>query len=55
MKQSNYNFFFQLDSGEFLAFDSLRNGLAVIDANTINKICAHAPGTFLDFDGSALQ
>jgi uncharacterized protein len=55
MKQSNYNFFFQLDSGEFLAFNSLRNGLAVIDANTVNKICVHAPGTKPDFDSSALQ
>jgi uncharacterized protein len=38
MKKSNYNFFFPLQNNKILAFNALKNGLAVIDTDTKEKI-----------------
>ncbi len=38
MKKSSYNFFFPLEDNSVLAFNALRNGLAVIDNETAKQI-----------------
>lgn len=38
MKQSKYNFFYELDNGQFLIYNALKNGLAVVDKEMVNKI-----------------
>lgn len=41
MKQSNYNFFYELGNSRYLAFNALRSGLAVIHDETVEKIKSH--------------
>lgn len=55
MKQSNYNFFFPLENNNYLAFNALRNGLAVVDEDTVEKISSHQPGNAPDFDAEMLK
>lgn len=38
MKQSEYNFFFKTEQNEYLAFNALKNGLAVINEELVNEI-----------------
>ncbi len=42
MKESTYNFFFDLEDGRMLAYNSRLNGLALIDKkvrDAINQLC----------------
>jgi uncharacterized protein len=55
MKQSNYNFFFPLEEGHFLAFNSLKNGLAKIGKELADKIQSHQPGTDMELDENVLK
>jgi uncharacterized protein len=54
MKQSNYNFFFPLENNDYLAFNALRNGLAIVGADIVKKITSHQRGTEPDMDGQLL-
>ncbi len=44
MKTSRYNFFFRLNDGRFLAYNALRNGLAVVNQNVRETIEKLQPG-----------
>jgi len=44
MKQSKYNFFFQVNETEYIAFNALKNGLAIIDGNIVAKVKGLEPG-----------
>jgi len=44
MKKSNYNFFFPLEDGNYLAFNALKNGLAVIDVELVKAVEKLEPG-----------
>ena len=51
MKRSKYNFFFQFGNGKVLAYNALRNGLAVIDQQIQKRIEQLQPGhELLDMD-----
>ncbi len=38
MKQSRYNFFYKLNNGQFLIYNALKNGLAVVEEDIVEKI-----------------
>lgn len=44
MKQSMYNFFYKLEDGNFLAFNALMNGLAVVRPDVMEAIDSLNPG-----------
>ncbi|MCP5106676.1 MAG: SPASM domain-containing protein [bacterium] len=38
MKQSKYNFFYKLENGRFIAFNALKNGLAVVGPDIVDAV-----------------
>lgn len=50
MKKSKYNFFFPTETGEILAFNAVKNGLAVIDTETADVLENFEAGAELPFD-----
>jgi uncharacterized protein len=55
MKQSRYNFFFKLDNGDYLAFNALKNGLAVVGKEVVDNINSQQPGTAVNVDYDILK
>ncbi len=54
MKQSKYNFFFPLDNGKCIAFNALKNGMAVLPESLANKVQSVTAGTTPDLDDNTL-
>ncbi len=50
MKKSYYNFFYKLDDGNYLAFNALKNGLAVLDEEIVKQVEALDKETQLSLD-----
>ncbi|NIM16405.1 MAG: SPASM domain-containing protein [Candidatus Aminicenantes bacterium] len=56
MKISKYNFFYKLGNEDFLAFNALKNGLAVVDKEVVNTINSLEDGSNLeDVDNELLK
>ncbi len=54
MKQSRYNFFFELDNGQYLIYNALKNGLGLVDRSVVEKIKSVKEGQKSDIDEGLL-
>ncbi|MGE5342754.1 MAG: radical SAM protein [Candidatus Omnitrophota bacterium] len=55
MKQSKYNIFYKLDNDKFLAFNTLKNGLAEISLKIVDKIRYLEMGNDVNVDNSLVE
>lgn len=55
MKKSKYNFFFNLDEDSVLAFNALRNGMAVIPKTVYQKLSHSGIDELGDFDEATIR
>jgi uncharacterized protein len=54
MKKSRYNFFYPLEDGKYLAFNALKNGLAVVEKDVVDSIDSLENGTRPQLDDQLL-
>lgn len=50
MKQSRYNFFYKLENEKYIAFNALKNGLAVVGSKTVTKVLSLKPGDNIEVE-----
>lgn len=55
MKQSKYNFFYKLDNGQFIAFNALKNGLAVVGEDIVNEVSSLNDGKTPNLEEAVLK
>jgi len=55
MKQSKYNFFYKLDNGNFLIYNALKNGLAVVGEDVVEKIKSVYPDKEVKIENDLLK
>jgi uncharacterized protein len=55
MKQSKYNFFFKLEDGKVLAYNALKNGLAVLNSFIVDEITKLKKGANLNLDNDTVN
>lgn len=55
MKQSKYNFFYKLNNERYIAFNALKDGLAIVGSKTVDKVLALKPGDSIEVEENIRQ